>query len=105
MTGSNPRLLVSVRNVSEAEAALAGGCDVLDIKEPGRGAMGMADLATIADIVRRVRDTDAAIPMSVALGEVMDWEKERSVPQLPDGIAYLKLGTAGLGNASDWGQR
>jgi uncharacterized protein (UPF0264 family) len=105
MTGSNTRLLVSVRNVAEAEAALAGGCDVLDIKEPGRGAMGMADLATIADIVRRVRGTDAGVPVSIALGEISDWEPVRSVPQLPPGIAFSKLATAGLGTAPDWSQR
>src|SRR5579872_3508444 len=46
-----PRLLVSVRNLAEAESALAGGCDILDIKEPAHGAMGMADVATIAAIV------------------------------------------------------
>lgn len=98
-------MLVSVRNVSEAEAARAGGCDVLDIKEPARGAMGMADPATITAIVRRVRGAEAAVPVSVALGEVGDWEPERAVPQLPPGIAFLKLGTAGLGNVRDWGAR
>jgi uncharacterized protein (UPF0264 family) len=105
MNGSNPQLLVSVRNVSEAEAALAGSCDVLDIKEPDRGAMGMADPATIAAIVRRVRSADAAVPVSVALGEVTDWEPKRAIPHLPVGIAYFKLGTAGLEKLPDWGAR
>jgi hypothetical protein len=100
-----PRLLVSVRNASEAEAALAGGCDVLDIKEPERGAMGRADPATIAAVVRLVRSADAAVPVSVALGEVTDWEPNRAIPHLPEGIAYCKFGTAGLGNARDWGVR
>jgi uncharacterized protein (UPF0264 family) len=105
MTMNSTRLLVSVRNVTEAEAALAGGCDVLDIKEPNRGAMGMADSATIAAVLRRVRGAGSAVPLSIALGEIADWEPERAVPQLPSGIAYLKLGTAGLGNARDWGAR
>ena len=105
MNGSNPRLLVSVRSVTEAEAALAGGCDVLDIKEPDRGALGMADPATIAAIVRRVRSADGAVPVSVALGEVTDWEPMRAIPHLPERIGYFKLGTAGLGNARDWGVR
>ncbi len=103
--GNHPRLLVSVRNAAEAEAALAGGCDVLDIKEPEHGAMGMADPATIAAVVRRFRATDAAVPVSIALGEITDWEPERSVPQLPPEIAFLKLGTAGLGNSRDWRAR
>src|SRR5947209_20487137 len=57
-----PRLLVSVRNVAEAEAALAGGCDVLDLKEPGRGAMGMADISTIEAVLERTRTLDCALP-------------------------------------------
>jgi hypothetical protein len=78
---------------------------VLDIKEPERGAMGMADPATIAAIVRRVRSADVAVPVSVAVGEVTDWEPNHAVPHLPQGIAYFKLGTAGLGNEPDWGAR
>jgi uncharacterized protein (UPF0264 family) len=35
-------LLVSVRNVEEAEAALAGGADLIDIKEPLHGSLGAA---------------------------------------------------------------
>jgi hypothetical protein len=105
MTGTSPRLLVSVRNASEAEAALAGGCDVLDIKEPNRGAMGMADPASIAAIVRRVRGADAVVPVSIALGEIRDWEPQRAIPHCPEELAYFKLGTAGLGNARDWGVR
>ena len=38
-----PGLLVSVRSGAEAEAALAGGADLIDVKEPTRGALGRAD--------------------------------------------------------------
>ena len=48
-----PRLLVSVRDAVEAEAALAGGAHLIDVKEPARGALGRADDATIAAVVRR----------------------------------------------------
>jgi uncharacterized protein (UPF0264 family) len=67
-----PQLLVSVRNAAEAQAALAGGCDILDIKEPSRGSLGMADAPTIAAIARRRTDsqsvantsTEATLPLS-----------------------------------------
>ena len=49
------RLLVSVRSVEEAEAALAGGADLIDVKEPTRGSLGRADDAVIAAILRRRR--------------------------------------------------
>lgn len=94
-----PRLLVSVRNPAEAEAALAGGCDLLDIKEPAHGALGMAAPATIAAIVVRIRSLHSSVPVSVALGEVAEWEGMQTVPRLPAQIEYLKLGTAGLGTA------
>ena len=48
------RLLVSVRSAAEAEAALAGGAALIDVKEPDRGALGRADDAVIADVVRAV---------------------------------------------------
>jgi uncharacterized protein (UPF0264 family) len=102
---SVPRLLVSVRNDTEAEAALAGGCDVLDVKEPGRGAMGMADVSTIVEVVARVRVTNSAVPVSVALGEARDWESQNRILRLPAQVAYLKLGTAGLGTHAGWGKR
>jgi uncharacterized protein (UPF0264 family) len=68
--GRRPQLLVSVRDVAEAEAALAGGADIIDIKEPRRGALGMADAAMIAEIVACV---DRRVPVSAALGELREW--------------------------------
>src|SRR5262245_56964413 len=100
-----PRLLVSVRNTNEAEAGLAGGCDVIDIKEPALGAMGMADPATIAAVVSRVRVLKSSVPVSVALGEAAEWGQERPLPQLPKQTTYLKLGTAGLQSDVPWERR
>lgn len=68
-----PALLVSVRNAAEARQAVVGGCDVLDVKEPARGPLGLADATEIEAIVR-VRDTvDPRVPVSVALGEACEW--------------------------------
>jgi uncharacterized protein (UPF0264 family) len=101
----SPRLLVSVRNADEAEAALAGGCDILDVKEPALGAMGMAALATIAATVSRVRELTSSVPVSVALGETAEWRQERPSPSLPTQIGYLKMGTAGLQRDVRWERR
>jgi uncharacterized protein (UPF0264 family) len=105
LEGTTRQLLVSVRSVAEAEAALAGGCDVLDIKEPARGALGMADVATIAAIIALRDQTFPAVPVSVALGEAAEWGPEQPIPPLPGGIAYLKIGTAGLAPMPDWCDR
>jgi uncharacterized protein (UPF0264 family) len=99
---SPPQLLVSVRNVAEAESALAAGCDILDLKEPAHGSLGMPDTATIAAVVALAENSDVRVPISVALGEASEWSAARSVPSLSMRIDYLKLGTAGLGNQAGW---
>ena len=48
LTNEAPGLLVSVRSAAEALAALAGGADVIDVKEPNQGSLGAADDDTIS---------------------------------------------------------
>ncbi len=48
------RLLVSVRSAAEAEIALVGGAALIDVKEPARGALGMADFQVIRDVITAV---------------------------------------------------
>jgi hypothetical protein len=88
----DPRLLVSVRSASEAEAALAGGADLIDVKDPARGSLGRADEATLAAVVAQVAGRS---PVSAALGEVLD------TPELPTIIADLKYVKWGLARGRD----
>jgi len=99
------QLLVSVRTAAEAEAALTGGCDILDIKEPRNGSLGMAPVEEMARIVEAAAafSTDQ-LPISAALGEVVDWST-KTPPALPSGITYVKLGTAELGADPAWVSR
>jgi len=91
------KLLVSVRSAEEAVAALAGGADLIDIKEPANGALGRASPETIAAIVQAVQQQAL---LSMALGELNafrsgDW---------PAAIAaFCKLGLSGCAG-SDWQQ-
>ena len=39
---SQPSLLVSVRCVDEVAAAIEGGAEIIDVKEPSHGSLGMA---------------------------------------------------------------
>lgn len=97
------RLLVSVRNAAEARRALAGGADVIDVKEPRRGALGAADPAVWRDVVREVA---GQAPVSVALGELKGfrWSREEFAQTL-DGVAWAKIGLAGAGGWRDWQKR
>ena len=91
------RLLISVRSVAEAQAAVAGGADLIDVKEPAHGAMGRARPEVIAEIVRCV---DGRRPVSAALGELAD---EADSAKSPAGLQYVKLA---LANApADWRRR
>ncbi len=97
-----PRLLVSVRDRDEARAAIAGGCDILDVKEPARGSLGMADVAAIEDAVAVAADSAKEVLVSAALGEVGDWTYIRDVPRLPVSIKFVKLGLSRHDDATDW---
>jgi uncharacterized protein (UPF0264 family) len=95
-------LLVSVRSADEARAAVDGGASVVDVKEPDRGPLGRSTVA-ICRAVREVVPT--SIPVSVALGELRDWEGEEEIgPSAFEGIAFRKLGLAGAGPRwiADW---
>jgi uncharacterized protein (UPF0264 family) len=92
---SVPQLLVSVRNADEAVAALAGGADVIDVKEPRRGPLGRAKRSTLQQVISRA---DRAAPVSVALGELQEFEP-RYAANLPVGVGLAKLG---LARCRDW---
>lgn len=49
-----PLLLVSVRDADEARAACAAGADLIDAKDPARGALGALPLDTVRAIVARI---------------------------------------------------
>ena len=94
------RLLVSVRSPVEARAAVAGGADIIDVKEPSRGSLGRAD-ASVWQAVRAV--VPRSTPVSVALGELNEWlaPEPRQIPESAwAGIDYCKLGLAGA--PADW---
>lgn len=106
---SVPRLLVSVRSVAEACAALAGGVDIVDVKEPSHGSLGMASTKVIADIAQFVTEQSglntresSSIPLSVALGEIIDWRNKNGIDALPDAVTFAKLGPSGLKDHADW---
>jgi (5-formylfuran-3-yl)methyl phosphate synthase len=105
MSRPRPSLLVSVRNLAEARAAVEGGCDRLDVKEPSRGPLGKADadvMAEIAAFARKGIDRDHDISCSVALGEIDETQDAIGPFLLPRGVSDIKLGPARLGSRESW---
>jgi uncharacterized protein (UPF0264 family) len=60
------KLLVSVVSAEEARRALAGGADIIDVKDPREGALGAPAPGVLSAVVDAVGD---AAPVSVALGD------------------------------------
>jgi uncharacterized protein (UPF0264 family) len=88
---------VSVRSAEEAAAALAGGADIIDIKEPSEGSLGRADASVIDDIVRLVRGQSPDTLVSAALGEVAETPATASPIVLPETpLNLVKCGLSGL---------
>jgi len=79
------QLLISVVSADEARAAIAGGADILDIKNPAEGSLG----ANFPRVIRQIR-ASAPKPrqVSVAIGDM---------PNLPGTASLAALGAATCG--------
>ena len=96
------RLLVSVRDAEEAIAALKGGADLIDVKEPLRGSLGPASQATIQSVIDAV---GGRVPVSAALGELPDLTRGLDLRKLPTGLRFVKIGLANCGGTEQWSSR
>jgi uncharacterized protein (UPF0264 family) len=79
------KLLISPKNENEASEAIAGGADIIDVKNPKEGPLG----ASFPWVIERIRQmTPANIEVSCTLGEM---------PNLPGSISLAALGAATTG--------
>jgi (5-formylfuran-3-yl)methyl phosphate synthase len=89
------QLLVSVADPAEARAALQGGADVIDAKDPRRGALGPVPPHRLAAIRAGVA---GARPLSAALGDAASEqaiaEAVRAARSI--GVGFVKVGFAGV---------
>jgi hypothetical protein len=90
------RLLVSVVSAEEAQRALAGGADIIGVKDPGQGALGAPAPRILSDVVRAV---GGAAPVSVALGDLPDLPHTAALAARGaalSGAGYVKVGLRGV---------
>ncbi|HWP47737.1 MAG TPA: (5-formylfuran-3-yl)methyl phosphate synthase [Candidatus Limnocylindrales bacterium] len=95
------QLLVSVTDVEEAENAMEGGADIIDIKNPSEGSLGANFPHVIREIVSKI---PSSLESSATLGDV---------PNLPGtvslagagaawcGVNYVKVGLMGVRTLED----
>ncbi len=67
LPAGRPALLASVKNLAEAECACACGVDVLDLKDPARGALGAWPPEELARAARRLA---GRVPLSATTGDL-----------------------------------
>lgn len=106
MTSPAARLLVSVRDVEEAQVALDEGVDLIDLKEPNVGALGRVSDSLAAEVAALVV---GRTPLSMALGELSDYfptdkalAPVRSLGDIPRGVGFAKVGLARCGPRRHW---
>jgi (5-formylfuran-3-yl)methyl phosphate synthase len=90
------RLLVSVVSAAEARRALAGGADIIDVKDPDEGALGAPSPRILSEVVREV---GAAAPVSVALGDLPNLPHTAALAARGaslSGADYVKVGLRGV---------
>jgi uncharacterized protein (UPF0264 family) len=92
------RLLVSVVSAAEARLALAGGADIIDVKDPREGALGAPAPSVLSGVVSAV---GSAAPVSVALGDMPDLPHTAALAARGaalTGADYVKVGLRGVDN-------
>ncbi|ODA68804.1 hypothetical protein A7A08_00638 [Methyloligella halotolerans] len=86
------QFLASVRGPEEAEIALRAGADIIDLKEPDRGALGAVPDDVLRETVRRIA---GRAPVSATVGDLpMDRDVlETAIAKTATaGVDYVKFG-------------
>jgi uncharacterized protein (UPF0264 family) len=86
-------MLASVRTRDEALLALAGGTDIVDLKDPARGALGALDQATARSIVEAIA---GRAPVSATIGDLPSMVPDEMLAAARDtaasGVDFVKAG-------------
>ena len=91
--GTTTGMLASVMTCAEAMIALEGGADIIDLKNPARGALGALDDNTIRAVVTAVA---GRVPVSATVGDLVEMDGGqvgRAVEHMAaNGVDYVKVG-------------
>jgi uncharacterized protein (UPF0264 family) len=93
------QFLASVRDAAEAEIALHAGADIIDLKEPGQGALGALDLAATRTIMAAIA---GRVPVSATIGDlpmVAETIGDAVLERAACGVDYVKFGLFPEGDA------
>lgn len=94
-------MLASVTNPAEAETVCAGGADIVDLKDPVKGALGALDVTVAADIVRSLGKKK---PVSAAVGSPQGTPVaflDAVTAMAAAGVDYVKIGFSPEASGAD----
>ncbi|KAI5916949.1 (5-formylfuran-3-yl)methyl phosphate synthase [Thauera sp. 2A1] len=98
------RMLVSVRDGSEALRAAEAGADFIDLKEPRAGALGGLEPSQIRDIVAVLRRHQPRVTISATVGDLPIDAADAILRQVDAvgqcGVDLVKVGVPGQGGAA-----
>ena len=86
-------MLASVRSLDEAQIALEGGADLIDLKEPSRGALGALDHAAVRICVQAI---GGRRPVSATIGDLRSMDPQSMTAAVErmaaTGVDFIKIG-------------
>jgi len=95
------QILVSVTSVGEVAEAVAGGADIIDVKNTREGSLG----APQPDVLRAIREaTPEGVPVSAAIGDAPPLPGTMALAALGAascGVEYVKIGLFGVGDLAE----
>lgn len=88
MTG----MLASVNCVADALLVLAAKVDIIDLKQPSRGALGALDIGLVGEIVKEI---NGRAPISATIGDLpmqAELVSDAVLAMAKTGVDYIKIG-------------
>jgi uncharacterized protein (UPF0264 family) len=92
------QLLVSVSDAAEARAAVEGGADIIDAKDPSMGALGAVRPDVFSEI-RRAVDSGRLVTAALGDGDATNAVEELARDLVLRGARLVKAGFAGITHA------
>ena len=93
------KMLASVTGLAEAEIAIAGGADIVDLKDPKAGALGAVATETIRQVVTSVAGRCATSAVCGDLPMEPETIRAKAEEIAATGVDYVKIGFFPLRNA------
>ena len=94
------KMLASVTDFAEAEIAVAGGADIVDLKDPKAGALGAAATEIIRQAVQKIAGRRATSAVCGDLPMVSETIRAKAEEVAATGVDYVKVGFFASANAA-----